>query len=849
PNAAYRDVELDDIVASGPLRGPWVSMIDRQAPNVAPPDAAGSLVFDREADGFEDVNAYFHIDRAQRYLQTLGYVGPRSIAAYPIEVDAHAGGGSDNSMFVPSLTTVGRGSLAYGVGGTDDAEDADLVVHEYAHAILEWIAPGAFTGSFASEARALAEGFGDYWAYSQNSAARVASGRDAFCLADWDARCWEDDASQQCGYAPGSDCLRRVDSRKTMADYDAREQSGTEHRNGAIWSSALRELHQRLGKQVADTIILESVFDLPPLPTFSAWAHRIVVADQELYGGAHVADICAVMSARAIGNDCAFAPRGELTHVQSSEHGIAIPDNETNGVTSSLTITDARVVDELSVRIDIAHSSRGDLRIELIAPDGTVIVLKENSIEGGHDVHATFATNFRGRSAAGVWQLRVKDVRPRDSGVLQSWALVIKFANAQPLAARPRNEHAQMIPVVAHLFGVGGIEFRSDVRIANPSAEPRTATLVFTRSGEDGRTTFAAIDVALRAGQTAVLDDVVDSAFLTAGSGSLEILGDVIAMSRTYAMTARGTMGQQVPPNLDTTARGEPPIYLAPLPLAGFRFNLGLTEVGGGSGIVRIGTKEYAIAPFSHVQFAATSEFTTADFATVNVLSGDARVVAYVSQVDNASGDAMFVPAERLRFDLPQRMAPALSARGANAVTWHSDLWMAGPPALFPYIFLMSYLTGGERIALPRLDPVQLDVVANGFHRPGTAGGMLFEQQGPLLVFTRIATDGMSQFVPFLLLDAPLEQHLVFIESGGGYRTNIGIVADAPAVAEVIVYDSAGAEVERRTLATNESVAQMPVLARVIGGRAVVRFVSGHGHAYASLIDNGTADATFVAAH
>jgi hypothetical protein len=39
----------------------------------------------------------------------------------------------------------------------------------------------------------------------------------------------------------------------------------------------------------------------------------------------------------------------------------------------------------------------------------------------------------------------------------------------------------------------------------------------------------------------------------------------------------------------------------------------------------------------------------------------------------------------------------------------------------------------------------------------------------------------------------------------------------------------------------------MAVLSRVVSGRAVVRFFSGRGRAYASLIDNGTADATFVA--
>jgi len=210
PDSAYFDVELDDLAATGALRGPWVTMIDRQPPNTAPPDAASPLVFDRASDGFEDVNAYFHIDRTQRYLQSLGYTGDRAVAAYPVETDAHAVSGQDNSFFLPSLTQPGTGTLYFGEGGTDDAEDADLVVHEYTHAIQEWIAPGTFGGTFASEARALSEGISDYWAYSAHAERRVASGRDPFCFADWDVRCWEDDASQQCGYDPGTDCLRRL---------------------------------------------------------------------------------------------------------------------------------------------------------------------------------------------------------------------------------------------------------------------------------------------------------------------------------------------------------------------------------------------------------------------------------------------------------------------------------------------------------------------------------------------------------------------------------------------------------------------------------------------------------------
>ena len=830
PANAYEDVALDDIDDSGPLRGPAVQIVDRQPPQAAPPDASASLLFDREQDGFEAVNAYFHIDRSQRFLQSLGYRGDRAVVPYAIEIDPHAASGADNSFFLPSPTQPGRGTLFYGDGGTDDAEDADLVVHEYGHAILEWISPGTFGGTFASEARAFSEGFGDFWAFSAHYAQRLASGRDPFCFADWDARCWEDDASQQCGYPPGSDCLRRLDSPKTMADYNRNESSGVEHQNGAIFSSALREILVTLAnasgdvaeaRRIADTLLIESLFDAPPHPTFAVMAERLLESDRLLYGGAHAAAICAAMSARGIVSDCAAAlPRGELTLFQSPQRGNAIPENSIDGLTSTIAIADPRVIESLAVRVDITHTSRGDLRIELIAPDGTTVLLQPVSFERAPDIHATFGrdaapaqpfTPLLGRPAAGIWTLRVRDLRALDTGTLLSWALLLRFAGDAPQAQRPASNERAMIPVVAHVYGVGGTAFHSDVRITNRDAAPRTATLIFTPSGADGRTDFAAIQASVAAGETLAFDDVVASAFGTTGSGSLEILGGFAVASRTYAETSRGTFGQQVPSDPDATARGESPLLLAGFPLAAQRWNLGITEVSGHEGVVRVMPRdgaafEVAIAPFSHVQFAYGEPQ-----AAIEVASGDARVVAYLSQIDDASGDAMFIPASRPRTSAA--IAPAIES-GA----WHSDLWNAA----------------------------DIEYIHDGFAAPfivaGTAGAFVTTHDAQ----TRIVHGGTSQYLPF----APIrggEQSVAFVENSGAYRTNVGFVSSGAATAEAIVYDAAGVEVERHELATAGGLAQAPVLARVTNGRAVVRFTSGSGAAYASLVDTASGDATFFA--
>ncbi|MFL6247095.1 MAG: proprotein convertase P-domain-containing protein [Thermoanaerobaculia bacterium] len=824
PALAYRSVVLQDVVANGPLAGPHVKLVDRQAPNVAPPDASSSLVFDRAADGFEDVNVYFHVDRAQRHLQSLGYTGLRAVAAYPVEADAHSANGADNSFFLPSATRAGEGTLHFGEGGTDDAEDADLIVHEYGHAILEWIAPGTFGGPFTSEARALSEGFGDYWAYSAHVEQRLASGRDPFCFADWDARCWEDDASQQCGYRPGSDCLRRLDSTRTMADYERNGSGGVEHRNGAIWSSALRELHQQLGRTLTDTVVIESLFDVPPHPTFATLARRMIEADRLLFTGTHMQTICAVMTSRGILPTCEDA-RLELTLFQSADRGLAIPENNSAGVTSTLTIADSGIIEKIYVRVDIAHPFRGDLRIDLVAPDGTTVNLQQPSLERGTDLHATFGLTaepaeslnvLHGREAAGQWKLVVRDVRSMDSGTLLSWGLMIQFEGDQPVTERPRAESSQMIPVVAHVIGANGTRFVSDVRIANPGEVPVTAALVFTRSGENGLTSFESMKVVIPAGHTIAFDDVVDSAFHTVGGGSLQVFGDVVVMSRTYAETETGTLGQQVPPVRDWTALGARPLGLAPLPEERTRYNIGVTEISGASGVVMVGGRRIAIQPFSHVQFPGDSSF-----AEVTVIEGEARVAAYVSQV-NGIGDAMFIPAETPPAGFSERVVPAI-----RTGRWRSDIWLS---SVNDVRVLRDVLESGSRVAL-----VGVQLAANEL-----AGSRIHN------------SNGTDQYVPFSSFTTETrDQHLLFIETAPPYRTNIGMF-NYSGRAEVIVYDAAGAEVQRDILIPDNGVAQMAVLPRIVNGRAVVRFIDGpergHAQAYASLIDNRTEDATYVQA-
>ncbi|MGW7517604.1 M4 family metallopeptidase [Streptomyces sp. NPDC054796] len=77
-----------------------------------------------------------------------------------------------------------------------------------------------------------------------------------------------------------------------------------------------------------------------------------------------------------------------------------------------------------SVAVDIVHTYRGDLRIDLVAPDGTAYRLKNTSASDSADnVKTTYTVNASSEVAKGTWKLRVTDIYNSDSGYINSWKL------------------------------------------------------------------------------------------------------------------------------------------------------------------------------------------------------------------------------------------------------------------------------------------------------------------------------------------------------------------------------------------------------------------------------------------
>src|SRR3954454_10919899 len=175
---AYRRVRLTDLDDSGFLAGRWVRVKSETGSAALIVD--GQLpAYHRDADQFEQVMGYYWVTTAHHYLSSLGFGADLpAVNNRQIELRINQFGG-DNSFFRGN-----KADITLGKGGVDDAEDAEVIIHEYGHSVQD----GQVTGFGTNlESGAIGEAFGDYLAVVVTSwAAGPPTAVPEACVADWD---------------------------------------------------------------------------------------------------------------------------------------------------------------------------------------------------------------------------------------------------------------------------------------------------------------------------------------------------------------------------------------------------------------------------------------------------------------------------------------------------------------------------------------------------------------------------------------------------------------------------------------------------------------------------------------
>ncbi|MET8645353.1 M4 family metallopeptidase [Streptomyces sp. NPDC057746] len=150
-----------------------------------------------------------------------------------------------------------------------------------------------------------------------------------------------------------------------------------------------------------------------------------LAAAGELYGttSAEYKAVQDAWAAVAVGSRSGGGGGGGTSYENTTP--VSIPDNGP-AVTSSITVSGrtGNAPSNLQVTVDITHTWRGDLVIDLVGPSGTAYRLKNaSSSDSADNVQATYTVNASAQTANGTWKLRVQDQAAQDVGRINSWKL------------------------------------------------------------------------------------------------------------------------------------------------------------------------------------------------------------------------------------------------------------------------------------------------------------------------------------------------------------------------------------------------------------------------------------------
>ncbi|MEK6371860.1 MAG: hypothetical protein AABO58_04115 [Acidobacteriota bacterium] len=501
----------------------------------------------------------------------------------------------------------------------------------------------------------------------------------------------------------------------------------------------------------------------------------------------------------------------------------------------------------------------------------------------------------------------------------------VSISLVTPVSSTPKSgvppANALIIPSVGHLNGINSV-WRSDIRLANTGFQKVKYQLTFAPSGEDISKPVKQTTIEVDAGGTTALDDIVRNWYgvgsLGEGAnGVLEIRPLNIAnkggavqpnvdvafvtavSSRTYNVSAQGTLGQFIPAvpfaSFIGKAAGSGLSTILGLQQiaqnADFRTNLGLVEGAGKPATVQVnvfdggGNKVLAqtvnLAAGEQKQlngFLSQNGVTLADGRIeVQVTGGDGRITAYASRIDNASGDPLLVTGVPLRAQSATHyVVPGVAKLNTGFANWQSDVRMfnaGSDPVTSTVTYYPQNNSGSPSVTSVTVnagETKQLDNVLQTLFGLTDTGGALHVNTPTdtnfvisARTFNQTSKGSFGQYIPAVTaLDAVgaggRALQILQAEESVRYRTNVGIteVTGKPAVVELSIFlpDSKTSAKTEFPLGANEfkqfNVIRDIGLDNVYNARIQVRVLSGDGKvsAYGSVIDMQTQDGTYVPA-
>ncbi|HKO54815.1 MAG TPA: hypothetical protein VJ276_02990 [Thermoanaerobaculia bacterium] len=454
-----------------------------------------------------------------------------------------------------------------------------------------------------------------------------------------------------------------------------------------------------------------------------------------------------------------------------------------------------------------------------------------------------------------------------------------------------------MVPAAAHAPGAGGTNWRTDLRVVNPSGAAADVRIDLLPQNSDNGARSRSVTVSVPAQGQLSLNDVLESRFQFTGNAALLVgssEASLVVTSRTFNEASGGaTYGQFIPGVSSAQALGAGVtghlIYLSKT--VDYRTNVGFAGTTGGAGKVfvrlydaagqSIGSGAFDVQPYGQSQindvFAATNAPALA-VARAEVTS-TVPVIAYASIIDNRTGDPIAIVAARESEAAGELAIPAVARlAGAGGSLWRSDVRIfnlsgGDDDDNGGGVLTLTYYPGNTPNPTPVTRTVSIgrgellaldDILLRTFGLDNASGALRIQSGGQLLVTSRTynqsGTGTFGQDIPSVSTAQALPGSATSLYSGlsdSGYRTNVGFfnLTSNPLDLTLTLKRPDGSAITSKGFHLDGNMQTQINLFDFLGagGTASASLaISGSGSntytAYASVIDNRSGDPVYVPA-
>nr|WP_259394566.1 proprotein convertase P-domain-containing protein [Stenotrophomonas koreensis] len=102
---------------------------------------------------------------------------------------------------------------------------------------------------------------------------------------------------------------------------------------------------------------------------------------------------------------------------------VTISDNTTVESAIAVSGRSGNALASTPVVVDIRHTYKGDLKVDVVGPSGTLYNIHNYTGTSTDNVQGTFNLNLSNEPKNGNWRLRVHDRAGGDTGYINSWSI------------------------------------------------------------------------------------------------------------------------------------------------------------------------------------------------------------------------------------------------------------------------------------------------------------------------------------------------------------------------------------------------------------------------------------------